>query len=432
MSPKTGKKIYDSKSGFETLTEAFEFGLDREADVRNDRYISKRDGSVLMKDYAKDWLDGIDVGHLRERSCRSMTRLYIVPRWGETAVGDIKPSAYRAWAKELRARPNVGADYAREILGIFAMMMDDAVEDSLRQASPVQRQRRRGKFTKKPRERKRDMRVEDVQRLAVNALTYWGLPGYVFIWTMACTGMRPAELYALRREYCCPAWPASDPDREQREEAVERYGGEHPMPALRVEYQHQWKDSVLSLLPPKYESLRTLVVPPFLAELLGMLLGSHDSEWVFPGITGGPLAKSNFSFFYWRKIADGREASTLRAKGGGRGGCWRPLPEIPAVPAYEGKRLYLLRHGAKEWLDEDGHSRIAVETRQGHELPGVEGTYSNVTPGMERAIMETLQKRWVGLMRGLGPEFTLPSPKDLPVDLDGWLKAQVKASMEIE
>lgn len=30
-----------------------------------------------------------------------------------------------------------------------------------------------------------------------------------------------------------------------------------------------------------------------------------------------------------------------------------------------GKRLYLLRHGGKEWLDEDRHSRIAVETRTG-------------------------------------------------------------------
>lgn len=40
-----------------------------------------------------------------------MARLYIVPRWGETAVGDIKPSAYRGWKKDLLARPNVGAEY---------------------------------------------------------------------------------------------------------------------------------------------------------------------------------------------------------------------------------------------------------------------------------------------------------------------------------
>ncbi|ELP66144.1 hypothetical protein STRTUCAR8_01434 [Streptomyces turgidiscabies Car8] len=43
-----------------------------------------------------------------------------------------------------------------------------------------------------------------------------------------------------------------------------------------------------------------------------------------------------------------------------------------------GKRLYLLRHGGKEWLDEDRHSRIAVETRMGREVAGVEGLHSHV------------------------------------------------------
>lgn len=423
--PDTGKKIYDSQSGFETEREAYDFGLDRESDVRNDRYISRRDGAVLMKDYAKDWLDGIDVGHLREKACRSMTRLYIVPRWGETPVGDIKPSAYRGWKKELLARPNVGPEYGREILGLFAMMMDDAVEDELRKVSPVSHKRRRGKYTKKVKEKKRYMDIADVHQLASNALTYWGLPGYVFVLTMACTGMRPAELYALRREFTHPAWPASDPDEEQREESIERYAGDKPMPAVRVQHQHQWKDSVLTLLPPKYDSYRTLVVPRFLAELLEMLMGSHESEWVFPSINGGPLAKANFTYHYWRAIADGREATVVRGRGGGRGGSRRPLPGWPAVKAYAGKRLYLLRHGHKEWIDEDGHSRVAVESRMGHEIAGVEGTYSNVTPTMERAIMESLQARWEAFVLSQGASWEPISPKPLPVDLVGWMKRQV-------
>lgn len=430
--PETGKPIYDSKSGFLTRAEAYEYGLDRESDVRNDRYISRRDGAVLMKDFVEDWLDGIDVGHLRERACRSMARLYIVPRWGETAVGDIKPSAYRAWKKELLARPNVGADYGREILGLFAMMMEDAVEDELRKASPVSVQRRRGKYTKKAREKKRHMEIADVFQLSLNANAYWGFPGFAFIWTMACTGMRPAELYALRREFTYPAWPAADPDEEQREESLERYMGEDPMPSIRVQYQHQWKESVLSLLPPKYDSYRTLVIPPFLAELLELLTESHEGEWVFPSINNGPLAKANFTYQYWRKIADGRDETPARKPGSGRGGSRRPLPGWPAVKAYRGKRLYLLRHGHKEWLDEDGHSRVAVETRMGHELPGVEGTYSNVTPAMERAIMESLQARWMTFVRELKVDSLPISPNPLPLDLGEWLKSQVSASQSAE
>ncbi|WP_198676715.1 hypothetical protein [Streptomyces atratus] len=127
-------------------------------------------------------------------------------------------------------------------------------------------------------------------------------------------------------------------------------------------------------------------------------------------------------------MADGRRTSTPRSKGGGRGGTWRPLPGWPTVKAYAGKRLYLLRHGHKEWIDEDGHSRVAVESRMGHEIAGVEGTYSNVTPTMERAIMGSLQARWQGFVVTSGADWLPSSPKPLPVDLLTWMKGQVSAA----
>lgn len=430
-----GKWIYDQCGGFADETVAKNYGLDREADIRNDRYISRLDGSVLMRDYCRIWPDTQDVGHLRARAIRSMIRLYIEPRWGDMTVREIKASAVRAWKIWIDEQPNIGEGYGREIFGVFSMMMDDAVEDEMIKSSPVQKKRRRGKYTKKKKERKRDMALADVHQLACNALIYWGFPGYVFVLTMAFTGMRPAELYALRREYSHPNWPASDPranpDEEERyEEDTERYGGAEPMSAIRVEYQHQWKDSVLSLLPPKYDSHRTLVVPQFLAELLEMLLASHESDWVFPSINGGELAKSNFTYVYWRKIADGQEERLPRREGHGKHGSWRPLPGWPAVKAWAGKRLYLLRHGHKEWIDEDGHSRIATESRMGHEVAGVEGLYANVTAAMEKSIMETLQVRWLRFVVTLGADWEASSPTPLPVDLTEWMKSQVRAAKD--
>lgn len=430
--PETGKWIYDQESGFDTRDEAIAYGLDRESDIRNQRYISKRDGAVLMTDYCRTWPDTQDVGHLRRKAVKSMIRLYIEPHWGDTAVGDIKASAVRAWKMWLDDQPNIGEGYGREIFGVFSMMMDDAVEDGMRQTSPVQKKRRRGRYKKTKRERKREMRIEDVHQLACNALIYWGFPGYVFVLTMAFTAMRPAELYALRREYCHPNWPAADPrtdpDEEVRyEEDMERYAGDDPMPAIRVEYQHQREDGVLKLFPPKYDSHRSLVVPQFLAELLELLLKSHDGEWVFPSIDGGRLADANFSYTYWRKIADGQKARTPRRKGGGRGGSWRVLPGWDPVKNWVGKRLYLLRHGHKEWLDEDGHSRIASESRMGHEVAGVEGLYANVTPAMERRIGAALQARWLRFVVSLPADWVPQSPSRLPVDLCEWMKGQVRA-----
>lgn len=425
-----GRWIYDGKSGFDSELEAYHYGLDQESAIRNNRYISPRDGRMLMKDYMRTWLDTMDVGHLRERSVRSYSRLYIEPRWGETAVGDIKATEYRAWEKQLRAQPNISSRYADEILRVFSMMMDDAVDDEMRQSSPVQKHRKRGRYVKKPRERKRDMRMEDVHALACNALVFWGFPGYVFILTAAYTGMRPAELYALRREYCCPNWPASDPrenpeDEDRYVDDAARYGGETGMPAVRVQHQVQFKDGQLQTLPPKYESCRSLVVPDFLAELFTMLLASHSSEWVFPSVNDGPIGKANFTYHYWRKIADGRKAGDSPKSR-------RPLPAIPPVPAYAGKRLYLLRHGHKQWIDEGGHSRVATEARMGHELGGVEGVYASVTVPMERAIMESLQARWLRFVGSLEPDWLPSSPTPLPVDLHGWMELQVKKAPDAD
>ena len=437
-----GKWIYDQKGGFTDEVEAKNYGLDREAEIRNDAYISRRDGAVTIGEYASTWVDTLDVGHLREKAIRSMLRLYIVPRWGETAIADVQPSTYRAWKKQLKALPNVGEKYGEEILTVFSMLMDDAVDDELRKASPVPkgRKQRRGRYKKKPRERKREMRIEDVHQLACNALAFWGLDGFVFVWTMATTGMRPAELYALRRVYSHPTWPASDPlddpeelDREERHaDDLERYGPEL-MPAIRVQWQHQREKGVLKEFPPKYESRRTLVVPPFLAELLELLLASHDGEYVFRSIAGGLLANANFTYHYWRPIADGRKASVEfeRVRLGQRQTVTsrRPVPEIPAT-SYKGKRLYLLRHGHKEWIDEAGgvHSRIAVETRMGHEVAGVEGLYANVTTAMERRMMDSLQERFECFVRETVWETAIASPSSLPDGLAEWWKRQVTAA----
>jgi len=441
--PDTGKWLYDSQGGFDTRDEAIAYGLDRESDIRNDRYISRRDGSVLMSEYCRTWQQTIRVGHLRRRNIASYIRLYIEPRWGDIAVADIRASAYRAWVLWLEDQPNIGDRYRGEILLVFSMMMDDAVDDGLRQSSPVQKKKRRGQYAKTKRERKRPMAIADVHQLACNAMTYWGFTGYAYVWTSVMTGMRPAELYGLRREYCTPNWPASDPRIDPEEEAryaddMERYAGASPMPAIRVEWQHQREGgtSTPGLYPPKYESRRTLVVPEFVAELLQMLLTSHESEWVFPSINNGPLINANFTYQYWRKFADGHAERTefTRVRGGQQQtvDSRRPLPKLPTVEAWKGKRQYLTRHGHKEWLDEDGHSRIAVETRMGHELAGVEGLYSNVTPVMERGIMETLQLRWLrfaaGLPEGWEPP---PSPTSLPEGFAEWMKLQVKAGQAL-
>ncbi|MGW7001308.1 tyrosine-type recombinase/integrase [Streptomyces sp. NPDC054933] len=396
INPETGRKIYDSKSGFTDEDEAYDYGLDRESDVRNDRYVSRQDGKILLRDWAEMWFASLDVDPSTLASYRSLLRSQIYPRWGDTALVDITTLKYNAWARDLRAR--YARDYARNILHLFSMIMGDAVDHRppLIADSPVPKtNRRRGRYVRPQREEKNTVLTEDIHQLARNAHIVWGLPGYVFMLTKGFTGMRIGEMYGLRREFCYPNWPASDPDKQRRKKALNRYGGDDPLAALRVQWQHKYvpnstdKDApgTPTLALPKYGSERTLVIPPFLAELLEKLLDSHDSEWVFPSMNGGPLLTANFNLDYWQPVRDGapeRRGRFARAK-------------IEAVEAFESKRIHLVRHAHKAHLDEDGTPRVAAEERLGHRLQGVEGVYSNVTVKMERGIAESLQARWESL-----------------------------------
>ncbi|MFF7022953.1 tyrosine-type recombinase/integrase [Streptomyces klenkii] len=377
-----GRKRYESQGGFTDEDVALDHGRDKEYEVRHGLNVTRRDGEVSMPQWLDQWIESLDLGPLTERNYKSAIRVHIRPYFKDMTVGEVNLLHVRAFYKHLNQVLSPASTLPIKM--VFRLVMDDAVAVGLRRVTPVERTRRRGRYKKKPLEKKVQMPISAVDRLALNAQTLWGFQGYVFFWTMAFTGMRPAELYALQRSYCHPAWPASDPDPERRDESIARYAGTVPMPAIRVQQQVQYVDSELTFLPPKYESYRTLVIPDFLAGLLEKLLVSHDYDWVFPARMGGCLGRLDFDSDYWREIADGA------VERGGR----KPRPAVPEVHPFAGKRLYLIRHGAKEWLDEDGHSRAAVEGRMGHELQGVERTYSNVTPAMEAAIRERLQQRW--------------------------------------
>jgi len=384
-----GRKRYESKGGFASEDEAVQHGLDRLYEIRHGIHVSNRDGATPMSDWLDDWLASTDLSLLTEENYRSMIEVHIKPYFRRFTVAGVDVIAYRAFRKHISGV--VGPGRARNVMMVLGMVLDDAVPRLIK-TSPVERGRKRGKYEKKPRERKRDLSLAVVEQLAGNAETLLGYPGYVLVWTMAMTGMRPGELFGLTREYCYPNWPASDPRADPHEEVryeedAERYGkGGGLMPAIRVERQAQYLRREVHMLPPKYGSARTLVIPAFLAEMLEKLLALHKQPWAFTAVRGGSLASVAFHS-YWRPITDGapaREGDGVR----------RPLPRIPEVPAFKGKRMYLLRHGHKAWLDEDGHSRFAVESRMGHEVAGVEGTYSSVTAPMERAIMKSLQERW--------------------------------------
>ncbi|MFC8361082.1 integrase [Streptomyces griseorubiginosus] len=410
----TKTKLYDSASGsedgvpFQDEEEAYTYGLDREYEVRHGKSIPRADAQTLMETYCWLWLKTSTLRHNSRATYRWMLKAVIVPYWGQRPVGAITALEYDLWKAQLEAK--YSDNYVDQLRGLFRMLMEDAVlKYKLRTDSPIVEQGRRGKYTKKKtRREKSELPIHAVHQLAVNAYHVWGFTGWTYIWTIAFTGMRPpGEMYGLQRGYASPYWPASDPVRSRRSQAAKRYGPQ--LPALRVQHQLYAVDKQPTLAGPKYESYRSLVLPTFLHEMHVALLASHDQPLVFLSHTGKPLLNTQFARDYWHPIRDGAPERKPR-KGYER----FVRPELPAVEEMAGQDLYRLRHWHRELLDQPGAGipRVAKEARMGHELPGVEGVYTNVTVAMEERIVEYLQEVWEKFI-GTGP-WLPPFPISLP------------------
>lgn len=416
----TKAKKYESASGpepgtpFKDEDEAYTFGLDREYEVRHGKHTPRAGGRTPMAEYCWTWFEAADLRPNSVRRYRSMLKTVIVPYWSRWTVGEITAVHYDVWKKQVKEQ--YSENYAGNLLSLFKMLMDDAVlKYRLRGESPIVEQRRRGRYRKKQIKRvKQELPFEALHQLAVNAYHVWGFTGWAYIWTIAFTGMRPpGEMVGFQRGFASPYWPASDPVATRGREAARRYAGMH---VLRVQHQAYYVDHKPTLASPKYDSYRTLVMPPFLHEIHSALLASHASPWMFPAITGGHLLTTEFTQNYWRPIRDGAPERKPRPR------YMRHVrPEIPPVAEMAGEDLYRLRHWHRELLDEPGAdiATVAKEARMGHEVAGMEGVYSRVTIGMEVRIVEYLQGVWEKqvVARGLWtPPFPIPLPSGGGVD----------------
>lgn len=413
---------YASESGFATKQDALDHGRAQETDVKRKVFVNPNDGRKLFGEWVTEWQEIMDVAEMSVQTYRSRLRSVILPQWQDTPIGDITSMSYKRWQQKLNKqyKPN----YVKGIEGVMRMLLDDAVEEKVipHNPMPTASKRRRGRHV--------TVEAEDdyvwatprqVRLVADNAHALRGSQWQAMILTVAYTGLRMGEVAGLRRD-------------QLRLLALE-YGK-----SLRVQWQGQWltepamhtvnKGETLesiaelrladvkrageiakandftagarlrtgqkialpkgfTLTPPKYSSYRTLILPPFLGELLSEILAMNAHETlVFPSQRGRPLrVDDQFYGRFWKPILVGQDAEPVRR---GR----RAQPALSAVDGLSEMVPHGLRHGHKVWLDEQGHPRVAVEERMGHKLQGVEGTYSHTSPDMELGIARALQETW--------------------------------------
>lgn len=414
---------YASESGFETKQVALDWGRAQETDVQRKVFVNPSDGRKLFGEWVAEWRQVMDVSEMSRETYASRLNAVILPKWQDVPLGDISSMSYKAWQAQLRAQ--FKKNYVNAIEGLMRMLLDDAVDERLIPFNPMP--------TVSKRRRGRHVPVEtgdeyvwptprQARLLAENARALRGNQWYVMILTVAYTGLRMGELAGLRRD--------------QLHMLSLEYGR-----SLRVQWQGQWlglpashvvaKGDTLesiaalrhadparaaevakanglalgdklragqklklgkgfTLIAPKYSSYRTLILPPFLGDLLAEYLAQppgHD-YLAFPSQRGKPLrVDDQFYGRFWHPIVEGQKAEPSRR---GR----KEQSPLPAVEGIADMVPHGMRHGHKVWLDGQGHPRVAVEERMGHKLQGVEGTYSHTSPEMELGIAKELQKAW--------------------------------------
>ncbi|MFE7077494.1 hypothetical protein ACFU96_46215 [Streptomyces sp. NPDC057620] len=413
----TKRKKYESASGpepgvpFADEREAFAYGLDRESDVRNKRHRPKS-REMDMAAYCDLWFESTDLAVNSEKKYKSVLKSVIKPYWAQWTVDGITPIDYDVFKRQVKGQ--YSESYTTAVLTVFRMLMNDAIlKYRLRDDTPIIEQRRRGRYQKRQLRRvKRELPIEAVHQLAENAYHVWGYAGWVYIWTIAFTGMRPpGELFGLQRGFSSAHWPAVDTDRDRRREAEKRYEG---MRVLRVQHQLYYAEGKPTLAGPKFDSYRSLVIPEFLHGMHETLLASHREPWVFLSKTGKSLLGVGFTREYWYPTRDGRDErrpEDVRYERFAR-------EALPAVEEMAGQDIYRLRHWHRELLDEPGAdvATVAKEARLGHEVAGMEGVYSKVTLAMERRIVKYLAEVWEKQVVSAGlwmPPFPIAVPDDL-------------------
>jgi hypothetical protein len=94
-----------------------------------------------------------------------------------------------------------------------------------------------------------------------------------------------------------------------------------------------------------------------------------------------------------------------------------PVPVASWLPLRTGLTPHGLRHGHQTWMDDMAVRYVLQSERMGHEVPGMRGVYSHITPGMRAELRAGLQELWEASLL----ERSRLAPRSAVAVLDGLL-----------
>ncbi len=289
------------KRGFRTKKEAELFLASVTVSKATGEYVDPKDARVHVGALGDDWLKTKQ--HLKPSSYHSIEtswNVHVKPRWGDTPVGEVKPSAVETWISEMvagkavtnrtRDRRNTrgprSATVVLRALGVLAGILDVAVRDRRIPKNPARGARNLPK--KVSSKERRYLTDAEVVRLATAAAKEYLTYG-ILVLVLAYCGLRWSEAIGLR---------VRDVNRLRKRLHVNRA-------AVEV-------DGVIELGAPKSWEKRTVPYPGFLTDPLKALCeGKSNDDLVFGDANGNYLRRAKTSEGAGSWFARATEAAKL-------------------------------------------------------------------------------------------------------------------------
>ena len=340
---------------FRTKTEAAQWLVDKEAEIRAGDWINPEAGAVTLAEYGRDWIK--ERPKLRPKTVQGYNGLlarHIAPHLGEMEIGEIKDPHIRRWRK-LRVDAGVGEATIARAYQLLKSIFNTAVEDELIRRNPC---RIKGGAVNETPERPVLTMVQVFNVAGEVPLRFRML---VLLATFA--SLRWGELVALERQ---------DIDLETCTIRVRRQ-------AVELD------DGVISIGPTKSAAGRRVVSFP---EALRGDLEQHFADYVEPG-PGGRV------FTSW-------EGTVLR-----RANFQKIWAEAREAVGLSDVHVHDLRHTGNTLASQTGATLKELMQRMGHSTVRAALIYQHAAEGRDQKIAEALDGLIGELRRegdGEGPE----------------------------
>ena len=316
----------------------------QESEIKRGDWLDSSAGAVPFAKYAADWLDQRQLSPKTAQLYELLLRLHLAPTFGEMSIGDIRQEHVRAWrAAELKTgsklHPPFGPVTVAKAYRLLRAILSTAVTDKRIRENPCQI---KGADKESSPERP-VLSVPEVYRLA-DAIA----PRYRALVLLATFGnMRWGELAGLRRRYL-----DLDGRRVRVVETVYEFG------------------QLVKGTPKSEASKRKVTLPELIMPELRRHLDTYSAPgldgFVFVGVKGGQLRRSNFS----------KPWAQALAKAG--------LPDDLHV--------HDLRHTGNTLAAEAGASLGELMNRMGHSSTRAARIYLHTREEREQQLAVTLDK----------------------------------------